>query len=107
MSSHSHDEFATPIGDFICASLVPGYSCAKIQSNIDGDHDGCDTKCCITGALFPICSIAMLRTEVREARGIEGSAVGDWCCALFCPGATGIQTYVESEILVEELEDRE
>merc|ERR1712196_476245 len=55
MSSRSHDEFATPIGDFICASLVPGYSCAKIQSNIDGDHDSCDTKCCITGSLFPVC----------------------------------------------------
>ena len=48
-----HDDFATPIGDIVCASLIPGYACAKIQSNVDGDPGGCDVKCCITGALCP------------------------------------------------------
>jgi len=80
----------------------PGYSCGKIQANLDGDEGGCDAKCCFLGALFGPCALAHLRGEVRENRGIGGSNFDDICCALFCPGPSGLQTYVESEIIIDE-----
>merc|ERR1712110_1009918 len=40
---------------------------------------------------FPCCGLAMTRTKVREAKGIEGTCCNDYCCMYFCGCCTAVQ----------------
>ena len=78
-------------GVCIITYFVPCYTVGKTAEAV-GDS-------CFTCGLAYVCTgcIAggIIRGKVRAAKGIDGSALGDFCVHLFCPLCAVIQDHLE------------
>ncbi|KAL2255523.1 hypothetical protein VTK26DRAFT_3188 [Humicola hyalothermophila] len=86
-----------------CPCLILNKTAHLLRDPTEQDPDGCGKWCfgwciinCFTGAGGNILA-CIQRGKVREDRGIEGSACGDFCASLCCPCCVMIQQYKELE----------
>ncbi|KAF6839683.1 PLAC8 family protein [Colletotrichum musicola] len=89
----------SPCGTCVMAAclscIVFGKTSERMNNPGQSSYSGLNSDCCIfTGLGFMGLSwiyIAIKRTGIREQFGIEGSQVGDWCTAIWCPCCAVLQ----------------
>ncbi|GLE07204.1 hypothetical protein PINS_up017201 [Pythium insidiosum] len=73
---------------FCCPCVLYGQVSQRIGSNGMCDDMSCGASCCVYTVCavvgFAGCGTCFLRQKVRKVLGIEGGAVGDFCCSCFC-----------------------
>ena len=83
----------------LCAQ-IPGYACAKTESNLQGRPNGCHAGCCLAGMFCAPCALCWQRHELATHQHIDDNKCNDFCCAVLCPGPVAVQNYVEAEVVV-------